>query len=42
MEFIWETGKETNPSITEQIKINRAISQEFLEASFETLPDINL
>ncbi len=42
MDFIWETGKKIRTSITEQIKINREISQEFLEASFDKLPDINL
>lgn len=42
MKFIWETGINDKTSITEQIKINRKISQNFLEASYEQLPDIDL
>jgi len=42
MDFIWETGKAPQTSITEQIKINRDISQDFLDPSLAELPEIDL
>ena len=42
MDFIWETGTDAQTSITEQIKINRNITQDFLEAAYDKLPDIDL
>jgi len=42
MDFIWETGQVLQTSITEQIKINRKISQDFLESLYSKIPDINL